>query len=68
MPDKYEEGDEVRMSGWENKRFVTLTERIVTPKGDKGWRGWRSEGGFTHLRDGSFTPRRGKRKRQGSTK
>lgn len=63
----YEVGDKVRKAGWRKKDFVTLLERIETPSGDKGWRGWHSMGYFTHLLDGTFDPRRGKRKSEETT-
>lgn len=65
---KYEVGDEVRCKGWPKREYVTLTQRLETPSGDKGWRGRHStKGHFVHLLDGSFTPRRGKRKAKETT-
>lgn len=64
---QYEVGDEVRQDGWPKRTYVTLTHRIETPSGEKGWRGRHTDGYWTHLRDGSFNPRRGKPKRQETT-
>ena len=66
-PKQYEAGDQVRIAGWPKRTYVTLNQRIETPSGEKGWRGMHSDGYWTHLRDGSFTPRRGKAQREEST-
>jgi len=64
---EFKVGDEVRQAGWNRKTYVTLTTRITTKSGRTGWRGWHTEGYYTHLEDGSFTPRRGKQKREETT-
>lgn len=64
----FEVGDKVRRAGWRKKHYVTLLRPVTTKSGKTGWWGWHSEGYHMALEDGSFDPRRGKKKTKEKTK